>query len=260
MTNQKLKPQISILMPVFNAELYIKKTVESILAQDFKNFEIIIIDDASKDNSLKLIKKIVPSDERLKLFINKKNKGRASAINIGFKHAKGRYITFSDADDLFYPERLKKQINFLEQNPNIDMIYGDMIKLFENGEKVLKKAVDFNNLNEPLDKLKKEAKEGRKFEDAYKILNKKNYIPGTSVMFRRKIIDNGIKMDEELIYEDCDFNFQVIGAGYKIKRQPIITFKYRIHKEQKTNRINILFATKQILNKLKKGDYFDEDA
>lgn len=251
-----LHPKVSIIIPVYNTEKYIKETIDSVLNQNFKDFEIIVVDDCSKDESLKIIKEIAKKDKRIKIFKNKKNKGRASAVNIGFKHARGEYITFSDADDLFYPKRLKQQVEFLDKHTKIDMIYGDLVKLFENRKEKFRKSVEFKDLKEPLIKLKKVAKSKEKFKDAFKILNEKDYIPGTSVIFRRKIIDKGIKMDEKIIYEDCDFNFQVIGSGYKILKQPIITFKYRIYPGQKTKSVNIPFATDQILNKLRKGKYF----
>ena len=252
-------PKISVIVPVYNSEKYIKETINSILNQDFKDFELIIINDASTDNSSEIIKELAKKDKRIRIFTNKINKGRAGSVNVGFKYAKGEYITFSDSDDLFYPERLKKQTEFLDKNSEIDMIYGNMLKFYEDGKEETYDSVEFKNTQEPLLRLKKSAKSKEKFKEIFQALDLKKYIPGGSVMFKRKIIDSGIKMDENLRNsEDCDFNFQVIGKEYKIMKMPIITFKYRKHSNQKSgNQEKMKIATDYVLNKLRKGEFFN---
>ena len=252
------KPIISIIIPVYNAEKFIKETIESILSQNFKDFEIILIDDASKDESLKIIENISKKDKRIRVLKNKTNKGKAGTVNVGFKYTNGRYITFSDADDIFYQKRLKKQVEFFDAHPEIDMIYGNIIMFWEDGKEKIYNAVEFKNTEEVLLRLKKESKKTEKIQEAYKILDPEKYIPGSSIMFKRKIIDSGIKMDENLRNsEDCDFNFQIIGKGYKIMKMPIITHKYRKHPNQKSgNQENMRKATYYMLNKLRKGGYF----
>ncbi len=248
-------PEISVIIPLYNSEKYIKETIESVLSQGFKNFELIIIDDASTDNSLKITRELAKKDNRIRLFKSKTNKGRASSINVGLRNAKAQYITFLDSDDIMYPGRLKKQMFFLKNHPEIDMIYGDILKFWENGTKKIYNSVEFSDTEEPLKRLKKFAKGKQEIKEAYKALDKEKFIPGASIMFRRKIIDAGIKLDENLRNsEDCDFNFQIIKAGYKIAKYPIITFKYRIHKDQKSgNKEKMTIATQQITNKLRKS-------
>ncbi len=249
----KKKPKLSIIIPLYNSEKYIKETIESILSQSFKSFELIIVDDASTDNSLKITRELIKKDNRIRLFKSKTNKGRASSINVGLRNAKAQYITFLDSDDIMYPERLKKQMFFLKNHPEIDMIYGDILKFWENGTKKIYNSVEFSDTEEPLRRLKKFAKSKQEIKEAYKALDKEKFIPGASIMFRRKIIDSGIKLDEDLRNsEDCDFNFQIIKAGYKIAKYPIITFKYRIHGGQKSSdKEKMTIATQQITNKLR---------
>jgi glycosyltransferase involved in cell wall biosynthesis len=253
-------PKVSIIVPVYNAEKYIEETLQSILNQDFKDFELIVIDDASTDNSFKKIKEISKKDQRIKIFKNKTNKGRAGTVNVGFSQSKGEFIAFCDADDLMYPERLKKQFSFLKKNSEIDLIYGNIIKFWPNNIEKLRKAATFKNSSEPLNILKQESKKNKNYKHASSILHSKDYIPGSSIIFRKKIIDQGIKMDENLKNsEDCDFNFQIIGAGYKIAKIPIVTFKYRIHKNQKSNnKSKMEKAKKYIIKKLKLGKYFKD--
>lgn len=107
-------PLISVLMPVFNCELYIKEAIESILNQTYSNFEFLIIDDASSDQTLSIIKTY--DDHRIKLIEKPVNTGLTYSLNIGLSIAKGEYIARMDGDDICLPERFAKQISFLENN------------------------------------------------------------------------------------------------------------------------------------------------
>ncbi len=113
---------VSIIMPVYNAEEYLDSSISSILKQTFKNFEFIIIDDASTDNSLKIIKKYSKIDKRIKIIRNKKNLGLNASINKGFEIARGRYIARMDADDFSLKKRLLRQYSYLERHPKIFLV------------------------------------------------------------------------------------------------------------------------------------------
>lgn len=104
---------ISIIIPVYNAEKFLDETVNTVLNQTYKNFELILVNDGSKDKSVDVIKKY--NDKRIKLIDNKNNKGAALSRNDGIRKAKGRYICFLDADDLWNKEKLEKQINFMKE-------------------------------------------------------------------------------------------------------------------------------------------------
>lgn len=120
MTNYKIKkPLLTVYMPVFNASPYLAQSIESILSQTYTNFEFIIIDDASTDNSWKIIKKYARLDKRLRIYQNKLNLGVSLTSNIAISYARGKYLARMDADDISFPSRFEKQINFLKQNPNI---------------------------------------------------------------------------------------------------------------------------------------------
>ena len=108
---------ISIVVPVYNAEKFIKETLKTVINQTYKNWELILVDDASTDNSVKLINDFVRKDKRIKLYDHKgKNLGAGPTRNLGTKHARGRYVAFLDADDLWHPEKLERQLNFVKQN------------------------------------------------------------------------------------------------------------------------------------------------
>ncbi|MCK4441656.1 MAG: glycosyltransferase family 2 protein, partial [Sulfurovaceae bacterium] len=106
----------SVVVPLYNKEKYIKRTLDSILNQTFSNFEIIIVNDGSTDKSCEIIKTI--NDDRIHL-IHKKNGGVSSARNRGIKEAKGEFIAFLDADDEWFPDKLQKQYTLHKKNPKL---------------------------------------------------------------------------------------------------------------------------------------------
>ena len=104
---------VSIITPSYGSEKFIAQTIESVLSQTYKNWEMIIVDDCSPDNSNEIIEKYLRNDSRIKLIKLEKNSGPAVARNRAIKEAKGRYITFLDADDLWKSNFLQKSINFI---------------------------------------------------------------------------------------------------------------------------------------------------
>lgn len=128
------KPKISVVMAVHNGMPYLKAAVKSILSQTYKDFEFIIIDDASSDKSWIFLKSL--KDKRIKLLKNWKNLGLASSLNKGLKIASGQYIARMDADDISLPKRFEKQELFLRVNPQID-ICGTWATLIDDNDKTL---------------------------------------------------------------------------------------------------------------------------
>ena len=112
MTNDKL---VSIIIPVYNASRFLEETINSIQKQTYSNWEAIFIDDCSSDNSYDIIKQYQKNDKRIKVIKNKVNNGVAVSRNNGIDYAKGEYLCFLDADDKWHPEKLAKQINFMQK-------------------------------------------------------------------------------------------------------------------------------------------------
>lgn len=108
--------KVSIIIPVYNAEKFIGKTIESVLNQTYKNWEMLIFNDKSKDNSLKIIKKYSEKDERIKVVDSKENVGVVAARNKLIEIATGEFIAFLDADDYWKQNKLEKQIKFMRKN------------------------------------------------------------------------------------------------------------------------------------------------
>ena len=104
---------VSIIIPYYKKKRYIKQTLQSILRQKYKNFEILIIYDANNTEDLLLIKELKEKDNRIKLITNKKNIGAGMSRNKGIRFSKGEYLAFIDSDDLWHPEKLKLQLSFM---------------------------------------------------------------------------------------------------------------------------------------------------
>ena len=131
---------VSIIMPAYNAQKYIKESIDSVLNQSFGNFELIVVNDGSIDKTEEIVKSY--NDERIVL-ISQKNGGVSSARNRALEIAKGKYITFLDADDIFPKESLQKRYDYLEENPDVDLVDGIVKVKDENLEKTLRKYAPY---------------------------------------------------------------------------------------------------------------------
>lgn len=113
---------VSVVMSAYNAEKFIGDSIRSILDQTYDNWEFIIINDYSSDNTLQIIERFSDNDSRIKLIQNKENLGLTTSLNICLKHAEGEFIARLDADDISEPLRLEKQVNFLNHHPDIALV------------------------------------------------------------------------------------------------------------------------------------------
>ncbi|GGF08683.1 Glycosyltransferase involved in cell wall bisynthesis [Chishuiella changwenlii] len=135
---------VSIITPCYNSEQFIVETYQSIFNQTYKNWEWIIVDDCSKDNSVELIKSF--NDDRVKLFVQDNNQGAAVARNKALDIAKGKYITFIDSDDLWLPNFLETTINYLENN-NENLVYTSYKRVDENLNFALNDFIAIDKIN-----------------------------------------------------------------------------------------------------------------
>lgn len=135
----KSNPVISVVFSAHNADAYIDESLQSILNQSFSNFEIIAIDDASTGRNFEILNKYRTSDDRIRIIQNKKNLGLAASLNLGIDLANAPFIARMDADDIAFPQRLQKQVNFLQKNPDIAGC-GTSIEVFGASQGLQKKA------------------------------------------------------------------------------------------------------------------------
>lgn len=191
---------ISVIMAVYNSEKYLAKAIESILNQTFKDFEFIIINDSSTDNSLNIIKEYQKKDKRIRLMNNKKNIGLTKSLNKGLKIVKSKYIARIDADDISLPRRLEKQYKYLEGNPDIFLLGTGAHNMNEEGNN----TTNFKPLTS--------------FEEIKKQLPSQNCIYHPSIMFRN---NGGIYYHEKFPYsQDYDLYLRLLSEGKKLTNIP----------------------------------------
>jgi glycosyltransferase involved in cell wall biosynthesis len=207
---------ISVIMTNYNREKILKEAIDSILNQTYIDFELIIIDDGSTDSSVDIIKSY--KDKRIKLFINKKNKGIVYSANMGIDMAMGEYIARMDSDDISLPNRLKKQNNLLKNNPDID-ICGSNIINFGDKNFISNKLIS-----------NKEIKAGLLFGCP---------IPNPTIFGRSEVFKKIKYNPEYKSAEDYEFLYRVAINNYKFRniKEPLL--KYRVHENTESgNRIN----------------------
>ena len=128
-------PLISIITPCYNAEKFIRETIESVIAQTYPNWEMIIVDDCSRDNSAQIINEYLSKDSRIRYFKTDKPSGSPTLPrNLGIQNAKGRYIAFLDADDIYCPNKLENQIKCFSNN-NIGIVFSNYEKIKYDGSR-----------------------------------------------------------------------------------------------------------------------------
>lgn len=132
-----MNPTVSVIIPSYNHEKFIEEAINSVLNQTYSDFELIIVDDCSPDQTLSVIKKI--KDSRIRLFINESNQGAVYTTNFAIKQAKGRYLALLNSDDMWSHDKLKMQVEFLECNPDIGAVFTDA-KFMNEKYEILTKA------------------------------------------------------------------------------------------------------------------------
>lgn len=206
------KIEVSVIIPTYNRGNLIEETINSVLNQTYQNYEILVIDDGSTDNTKKVVQSI--NDRRIKYIFQEHTGHPAPTRNTGIKIAKGEYIAFLDSDDLWFPQKLEIQINFLKQNKNISMVS-------TNGIIILKEGIrNFFPINENL-------------IISFKEQIKTNLVIASSVLIKKNVINNVGLMDENIadFIEDYDYWLRVL----RFKDNSILILmknyliKYRIH-------------------------------
>lgn len=239
-------PKITVLMTVFNGKKYLKECMDSVLSQAFKDFEFLIVDDCSTDDSKELIKSY--KDDRIRLIENKENLGQVKSLNIGIEHAMGEYIARMDQDDVMIKNRLKRQLDFLNKNKNISVVgaWGELID--ENGV-VFKKYIC---------PIKNEEMIGR-------VLCGWNSLMHMSVIFKKDAVISVGKYNESFSFaEDHDLWVRLLLKGHKLANIPKFLIKCRFHKETSSKKfrgIQIKNARASTLNFIKaiNSAYCDSD-
>jgi glycosyltransferase involved in cell wall biosynthesis len=203
-------PKISVVIPTYNAMIYLPQTVAGLLNQTFEDFEAIVINDGSSDETEQWVSKI--KDPRIKL-ISQNNKGLAGARNAGIAQASGEYIAFLDADDLWEPTKLEKQVHVLDKYPEVGLVYTWVAYIDEKGEST--------------GKVVKYQAEG----DVWKNLLERNLVEcGSVAMVRRSCFDTVGVFDWNLssfnVNEDWDMWLRIAARyPFKVVKEPLAYYR-----------------------------------
>lgn len=196
-------------MPVYNGEIYIGDAINSILNQTYKNFEFIIIDDASTDRSREIIEEYSKNDNRIIFIKNENNLKIAKTLNKGIRLAKGKFIARMDADDISLPTRLERQIKYLEKHENVFLVGTGFVEIDEQSKEIKKYFTITNSL---LLKIR---------------LGQKNPMCHPSIMFR----NTGYTYREDVPHcEDYELYLRMLSDGKVISNIWTRLLKYRILK------------------------------
>jgi glycosyltransferase EpsE len=198
-------------MSVYNAEKYLKEAVESILNQSYKDFEFIIVNDCSKDNSWTILKEFEKEHKSIRLINNAKNLGLTKNLNRALAISKGEYIARMDADDISELNRFERQIEFFEKHKRVDIIGTFSKDINEHGEIIGTRTTPITH------------------KDIIKILPKLSPISHPTVMFRKKSLGKlGFYNVKYRTSQDYDMWFRAAGAGLEFYNIPEFLLKYRM--------------------------------
>lgn len=200
-------PEVSVIMPAYNAEKTIGISIESVLAQTFTDWELIVIDDGSHDKTKEILTKMAETDSRIRFYQNEKNSGASYTRNRAVELAQGKWIAFLDSDDIWKPEKLEKQIKLAQIHPEMVICYTASSFINEDGE-------PYNYVME--------AKENV----TYKMLLRKNLLSCSSVMILSSVMKR-IKMPNDKMHEDYYVWLTVVrecGVAYGIN-EPLLTYR-----------------------------------
>jgi glycosyltransferase involved in cell wall biosynthesis len=200
---------VSIVLPIFNGQKYVRAAIDSILCQSHENFELIIVDDGSTDDSLTIVSSY--ADPRIKIFKNKKNLGIVDSLNRGISLSNGEYIARMDSDDIAFPNRLKKQLEFIKKN-DCDLTSARAVTFGESKEKIF-----------PTQLNPSEIEFGLLFV---------NLIVHPLVFARATVLKSNLYSSEYEGAEDYELWTRLVLSGCKLAVQDDVLLHYRVHKLQ----------------------------
>lgn len=216
---------VTVLMPVYNGRQYLREAIESILTQSYRNFEFIIINDGSTDDSEEII--LSYTDNRIKYIKNEKNIKLIATLNNGLAMAAGKYIARMDADDISLPQRLERQVAFMESNPEMTLA-GTWFESIGDIARVVKYESDINLIR-------------------FKMLYQTQFCH-PSVIVRRSIIDQiPVLFDPAYIHAEDYELFSRIAYTYQVGNLPEVLLRYRVHQSN----VSVLYKNTQIENSRK---------
>ncbi|MBO5975889.1 MAG: glycosyltransferase [Oscillospiraceae bacterium] len=223
------KPLVSVIMPAYNASQYIAKSISSVQAQTFTNWELIVVDDYSSDNTVEIVNGFLRDDSRIRLYRNAQNMGVAKSRNRALEQCQGDYVAFLDSDDIWYSDKIELQLQCFSQT-NAELVYTSYAIVDSDGIKLCSDFIVPRNAS---------------FSD----LLKQNVCNSSTVMISRNIAVSN-RFIEDYYHEDYIYWINLAKSGCKIIGIQKVLADYVIHKDSKSaNKFNSAKKRWQIYRK-----------
>jgi len=205
-------PLVSIVLPVYNGRRYLRDSINSCLRQTYENWELIVVDDASRDETPSIIAEFVASDDRIRSIRHDKNRKLPAALNTGFAASRGEYLTWTSDDNLYEPEAIALMVESLESNPDVGLVYCDFNRIGPEGE-----DQGVGRLPGP---------------EAFP----ENGWVGACFLYRRQVYETIGDYDLELyLVEDFEYFVRVHQRFQMLHRSDVAPYKYRCHPHSLTS-------------------------
>jgi len=209
-------PKVSVILPCYNGARWIGQSIESVLAQTYKNFELIVVDDGSTDNSRKIISSYL-YDERVR-YIYQENRGFSNALNRGIRESRGEFIGFIGQDDLYMPNKLQVQVEYFDEHKDVDLVHSNYCSIDSSGR--IMKVRDI--------KVPRFSSRGKLIE--YLFIN--NFIGFETALVKRRCFDKVGLFDERMVgFSDHDMWLRIAGE-FNIAYIDLVLVKKREHELQ----------------------------
>ena len=205
-------PLVSIVTPSYNQAAFLEETIQSVLAQDYPNVEYIIVDGGSTDGSVEIISRYA---DQLSWWVSEPDRGQSDAINKGLRHSQGNYFGYINSDDLLMPSAVRMAVEYLESNPDVGMVYGDVEYINASGETI-------------------RLYQSRPFDLIEIVRTARNWVPQPGSLIRRVVLDDVGGLDPEIQYNMDQEHLYRIGLKYTVAYLPVTLARFRLHQESKT--------------------------
>ncbi len=217
--------KVSVIVPIYNVEKYIRECVESVLKQTLKEIEIICVNDGTPDGSMSIVEELSKADERI-VIVNKENRGLSSARNAGLQHAKGEFIHFLDSDDYLIPEALEELYGYVKEK-RLDNIYFDAHSFFETEEihQAQKSYETYYQRNASYDSVYSGT------EIFVEMRKNKDFKPSACLQMPKRslLLENQISFYEGILHEDNLFSLQVVSVEKRVMHVKKDYYMRRVH-------------------------------
>ncbi|MFT4106049.1 MAG: glycosyltransferase [Lacrimispora sp.] len=228
--------KVSIVLPTFNGEKYIRESIDSILGQSFQDWELIVVDDCSSDNTAVVIREYAKKDQRIQMIQNVQNQKLPKSLNIGFKKAKGDYLTWTSDDNIFLADAIKSMVEYLDHNSKEYMVRADMYLIDEHSQ-IIGKSETFL------------------LDDLY-LYN----LIGACFLYRREVLSTVGDYNADLFgVEDYDYWLRIYEQYNTIGHISQPLYLYRYHTQSLSNQKRMLIAKHRTNMRLNHFSYISKD-